>query len=75
MIKSQRLLRTSYNDEKEKARRRLNLIIHNVGESKADDSPSRKQEDIIVVSSMLKKYLGFSTTIFILERKVRNPDY
>ena len=39
------------NEEKEKAKRRLNLIVHNVEESTSDDGPTRKQHDIHTVSS------------------------
>ena len=55
---------------------RLNLIIHNVGESKVDDGPSRKQEDISVVSSVIKKHLEISTTItnaFLRGKKGTKP--
>ena len=68
---------TSYiNEEKEKARRRLNLIVHNISESKADNVLSRKTEDINVVSSALKKHLGVSATItntFCLGKKGTKP--
>ena len=68
---------TSYiNEEKEKSRRRLNLIVHNFSESKADDGPSRKQEDISAVSSVFKKHLGISATItnaFRLGKKGTKP--
>ena len=65
---------TSYiNEEKEKARRRLNLIVN---ESKADNGPSRMTEYISVVSSVLKKHLGFFATItnaFCLGKKGTKP--
>ena len=51
------------NEEKEKARRRLNLIVHNAPESTADDGPTRKAHDIKFVSTAFQQYLGVSTKI------------
>ena len=51
------------NEEKETAKRRLNLIIHNVSESTQEDGLARKQEDINKVSSIFQQYLNVSLTI------------
>ena len=51
------------NEEKEKEKCRLNLIIHNVEESADVDSSVRKEHDIKLVDSVLRQYLGISTKI------------
>jgi len=53
------------NEEKEKEKRCLNLIIHNIKlkESADADSSVRKKHDINLVDSILKQYLGISTKI------------
>lgn len=51
------------NEEKEKEKRRLNLIIHNIKESADTDSSVRKEHDITLVESTLKQYLGVSTKV------------
>ena len=67
---------TSYvNEEKEKAKRRLNLIVHNIPESASDDSLTRKKHDIDFLCS-LEKYLGFPVAInqtFQLGKKGDQP--
>ena len=51
------------NEEKEKEKRRLNLIIHNVEESADANSSVRKNHDINLIDSALRQYLGISTKI------------
>ena len=51
------------NEEKEKEKRRLNLIIHNTEESADTNSSVRKEHDINIVDSILKQYLEISTKI------------
>ena len=51
------------NEEKDKARRRLNLIVHGVPESQSDTGISRRDDDINFVSSCLKDHLDISVTI------------
>ena len=51
------------NEEKEKSKRKLNLIVHNLPESSKDNGDDRKQEDISSVSGILDKYLGISVNI------------
>ena len=50
-------------EEKEKSRRRLNLIMHHVPESTADVGLTRKQDDIKQVSSILEKYIGITLNV------------
>ena len=50
-------------EEKEKTRRRLNLIMHHVPESTASEGLARKQDDINQVSSVLDKYIGITPNI------------
>ena len=55
---------TSYiNEEKEKAKRRLNLIVHNIPESASDDGLTRKKHDIDFLCSLSEEYLGFPVAI------------
>ena len=49
---------TSFLDEeKERSKRRLNVIIHNVEESSADNGKVRKEQDINTVMSIFNKYM------------------
>jgi len=50
-------------EQKEKEKRGLNLIIHNVEESKAADGATRKKDDISKCSDIFQTYLGVSATI------------
>lgn len=54
---------TFLNEEKEKAKQRLNLIIHNVKESTSDDGPTRKQHDIHTISSIFHQQFNITPTI------------
>ena len=60
---SNKLLSTLINEEKEKSKRKLNLIFHNIAESTKEDGVARKQDDISCVSNILQQYLGLSTKI------------
>ena len=51
------------NEEKEKERRRLNLIIHNVPESSAESAESRKSYDIEYAVDIFNTYLGAKTSV------------
>ena len=51
------------NEEKDKEKRKLNVILHNVTEPTADDGQSRKKEDTDHVSSIFHKSLGVPTQI------------
>ena len=51
------------NEEKERERRRLNLIIHNAPESTADVPESHKTEDIERATDIFNVYLGAKTTV------------
>jgi len=50
-------------EQKEKEKRQLNVIIHNLEESTASDGPLRKQDDIKRCTSLLQTYLQASVTI------------
>ena len=50
-------------DEKEKEKRCMNLIIHNLPESDATSGNDRKQHDISKVTEVFNKHLGLSTKI------------
>ena len=45
------------NEEKEKSKRKLNLIVHNLSESSKESGDDRKQEDIAVTTKLLDKYM------------------
>ena len=51
------------NEEKEKAKKKPYLIIHNVGESTSEDGLQRKKEDIDNISSIFQQYLDVSPSI------------
>jgi len=51
------------NEEKAKEKRKLNIIIHGVQESKSEESQERKVEDIEQVNSLFKKYLEVDVTV------------
>ena len=50
-------------EEKERSKRRYNVIVHYVEESTADNSQERKEYDISTISSIFAKHLGVKTTI------------
>ena len=54
---------SALSEEKDKEKRKLNVILHNVAEPTADNSQSRKREDIDHVSSIFHKPLGVSVQI------------
>ena len=54
---------STMNEEKDKERRRLNLIIHNAPESTADLAVSRKTEDIDLATNIFNVYLGAKATV------------
>ena len=50
-------------EEKEKSKRKLNLIVHNAPESTETQGPARKQHDIDYITGALQQYLGITTKI------------
>ena len=54
---------TLVNEEKEKERRQLNLILHNVKESESQVSSVRKDEDTRTATAILKDYLNVTASI------------
>ena len=64
-------------EDKEKEKRKLNLIIHNVSESTHTEAQDRKQDDIQRVTSLLAEYVGVTTTVsnaICLGKKSENPE-
>ena len=51
------------NEEKEKSKRKLNLIIHNLTESSKESGDARRQEDISSISNILSKHIGISVKV------------
>ena len=63
-------------EQKEKERRQLNLIVHKLEESSANDGPSRKNDDIKRCESLFQTYLGIKVSItnaFRLGQKSDKP--
>ena len=50
-------------DEKEKEKRCMNLIVHNLPESDATSGQDRKQHDISKVTKVFNKHLGLSANV------------
>ena len=50
-------------EQREREKRKLNVIIHNVSESTKETGPERKADDIAAVNGLLHKHLGISPTI------------
>ena len=50
-------------EQREKEKRQLNIIVHNLEESSASEGPSRKEDDITKCKSLFQKYLGVTVTI------------
>jgi len=69
------VINTFLDEEKERSKRRLNVILHNVEESSADDGQTRKEQDISTASSVFDKYMGVKPSILNAYRigKKRNP--
>ena len=57
------IVSTYINEEKEKSKRKLNLIVHNLAESSKDDGAARKQDDITSVLKICQQYMGMSVKI------------
>jgi len=51
------------NEEKEKEKRKLNVIVHNLSECDDSDPLNRKNHDFSKTSSIIDKYLSVPTTI------------
>ena len=50
-------------EQKEKEKRQLNIILHNLTESSKEDAGDRKSDDTKEVTSLFDKYLGIKTSI------------
>ena len=51
------------NEEKEKAKRRLNIIIHNIPESASEDGNTRKKHDTDFVTDICQQHLNTKVSI------------
>ena len=56
-------LSTAINEEKEKSKCKLNLIVHNLSEFLKENGDDRKQEDIAVATKLLDKYMETSAKV------------
>ena len=50
-------------EQREQDKRKLNIILHGIGESTVEDSQSRKQDDIISLNSIFAKYFNITPSI------------
>ena len=50
-------------EQREREKRKLNLILHNVPESTKQSGPERKADDISKVEKLLHDHLGINPTI------------
>ena len=50
-------------EQKEKEKRQLNLILHNIEESKEEDPQTRKRDDIKTATSLFTESLGVETLV------------
>ena len=50
-------------EQKEHEKRELNLVLHNVPESTAPDSSTRKQEEIAKINAIFNEYVNVKPTI------------
>ena len=50
-------------EEKEREKRKLNVILHNVAEPTSDENNCRKKEDIEQVSNIFQKSLGVAVRV------------
>ena len=67
---------TFINEEKEKAKRRLNLMIHNVPESSSEDGLTRENHDVDFVTKMCQTQFSIKVVInkaFRLGKKDAKP--
>ena len=68
---------TNYiNEEKEKSKRRLNVIMHNIPESTSEDGNTRRKHDTDFVTDMCQKHLNTAVSItkcFRLGKKGSKP--
>lgn len=51
------------NEEKEKSKRRLNVILHNIPESNAENAEMRKQHDVDTAKAIVNQHLGIPASI------------
>ena len=68
------VLNSYINEEKERSRRRLNVIVHNVAESSAESGSERKSHDISNVASIFDKYVGVKVKVTNANRIGRRKD-
>jgi len=66
-----------FNEEKEKNKRKLNLILHNIPESKAESADQQKQHDTDTAMAIINQHLNIPTSIsnaIRLGKKIENSD-
>ena len=72
------MVATLLNEEKEKEKRRLNIIVHNVPESSSEESLTKKNEDTEFVSKLCESQFNAKVSIvkaYRLGKRELNLDY
>ena len=54
---------TLFNEKKEKEKRQLNLILHNINESNNADISKQKEENVSAAASILRDYVNVPVSI------------
>jgi len=61
-------------EQRERDRRKLNLIFHSVLESAKQNGPERKADDISTINGLLHQHLGYSSTVSNVLRLGKKAD-
>ena len=61
------------NKEKEKSKRRLNIFLHNVPESNAENIDTRKQHDVDTAKAIVNQHLGIPASLLQAVRLSEKP--
>jgi len=62
-------------EEKEKSKRKLNIILHNIPESDADTPEVRKEHDTDSVKTIINQHLSIPASVSNVERNLINHDF
>ena len=68
------VIATYLEEEKERSKRRLNVIVHDTEESSADNGQVRKEHDVNTTMSIFDKYMGDKALLLRNCTKLRKKD-
>ena len=63
------------NEEKEKSKRKLNLILHNIPESSVDNVDTRKQHDTDTAIAIINQHLAPISNVVRLGKRTEDHNY